>query len=166
MPSIDLPRLAERLLDLCRAQNLRLATAESCTGGLVAGAITEIPGSSDAFDRGFVTYSNAAKEEMLGVPREIIERYGAVSAETARAMVTGALERSFADIAVAVTGIAGPGGGGAEKPVGLVHFACLRKGFGVDHVERRFGPETREAIREASVVQSLELMIEAAQRRP
>jgi nicotinamide-nucleotide amidase len=166
MPSFDLPRLAERLLDLCRAQNLRLATAESCTGGLVAGAITEIPGSSDAFDRGFVTYSNAAKEEMLGVPREIIERYGAVSAETARAMVTGALERSFADIAVAVTGIAGPGGGGAEKPVGLVHFACLRKGFGVDHVERRFGPETREAIREASVVQSLELMIEAAQRRP
>lgn len=166
MPSFDLPRLAERLLDLCRAQNLRLATAESCTGGLVAGAITEIPGSSDAFDRGFVTYSNAAKEEMLGVPREIIERYGAVSAETARAMVTGALERSFADIAVAVTGIAGPGGGGGEKPVGLVHFACLRKGFGVDHVERRFGPETREAIREASVVQSLELMIEAAQRRP
>ena len=166
MPSPDLPRLAARLLDLCRAQKLRLATAESCTGGLVAGAITEIPGSSDAFDRGFVTYSNAAKVEMLGVPRETVDRYGAVSAETARAMANGAVERSFADIAVAVTGIAGPGGGGAEKPVGLVHFACLRKGGGVEHVERRFGPQTREAIREASVRQALELLIAAAQRRP
>ncbi|WP_036287154.1 CinA family protein [Methylosinus sp. PW1] len=166
MTAPDLPRLAERLLYFCRAQSLRLATAESCTGGLVAGAITDIAGSSDAFDRGFVTYSNAAKEEMLGVPRDILERYGAVSAETARAMASGAVERSFADIAVSITGIAGPGGGSAEKPVGLVHFACLRKGFGVEHVERRFGPETREAIRRASVVQALELMIEAAQRRP
>ncbi|WP_159727618.1 CinA family protein [Methylosinus sp. Ce-a6] len=166
MPSPDLPRLAERLLDLCRAQKLRLATAESCTGGLVAGAITEIPGSSDAFDRGFVTYSNAAKVEMLGVPRETVDLYGAVSAETARAMANGAVERSFADIAVAVTGIAGPGGGSAEKPVGLVHFACLRKGGGVEHVERRFGPQAREAIREASVRQALELLIAAAQRRP
>jgi nicotinamide-nucleotide amidase len=166
MPSPDLHHLAERLLDLCRAQKLRLATAESCTGGLVAGAITAIPGSSDAFDRGFVTYSNAAKEEMLGVPRDILERYGAVSAQTARAMAHGAVERSFADIAVSVTGIAGPGGGSAEKPVGLVHFACLRNGFGIEHVERRFGPETRDAIREASVVQALEMLIEAAQRRP
>jgi nicotinamide-nucleotide amidase len=166
MPSPDLSRLAERLLDLCRAQSLRLATAESCTGGLVAGAITEIAGSSDAFDRGFVTYSNAAKEEMLGVPRDVIERYGAVSAETARAMAQGAVERSFADIAVSITGIAGPGGGSAEKPVGLVHFACLRKGFGVERVEARFGPDTREAIREASVRQALEMLIEAAQRRP
>jgi nicotinamide-nucleotide amidase len=166
MPHPDLPRLAERLFDLCRAQNLRLATAESCTGGLVAGAITAVAGSSDAFDRGFVTYSNAAKEEMLGVPNDILARYGAVSAETARAMAHGAVERSFADIAVSVTGIAGPGGGSLEKPVGLVHFACLRKGFGVEHVERRFGPLSREAIREASVGQALELLIEAAQRRP
>lgn len=166
MPSPELSRLALRLLDLCRAQTLQLATAESCTGGLVAGAITEIAGSSDAFDRGFVTYSNAAKEEMLGVPHDLLERYGAVSAQTARAMAHGAVERSFADIAVSVTGIAGPGGGGAEKPVGLVHFACLRKGFGVEHVERRFGPLSREAIREASVVQALEMLIEAAQRRP
>jgi nicotinamide-nucleotide amidase len=166
MPFPDLAHLAERLLDLCREQGLRLATAESCTGGLVAGAITAIAGSSDAFDRGFVTYSNAAKEEMLGVPPEIIERFGAVSGETARAMAHGAVERSFADIAVAVTGIAGPGGGSAEKPVGLVHFACLRRHVGVEHVERRFGPQTREAIREASVRQALEMMIEAAQRRP
>ena len=159
-------RLAATLLDLCREQNLRLATAESCTGGLVAGAITAIAGSSDVFDRGFVTYSNVAKEEMLGVPADILERFGAVSAETARAMAHGAVERSFADIAVSITGIAGPGGGSAEKPVGLVHFACLRKGFGVEHVERRFGPETREAIRESSVCQALEMLIEAAQRRP
>ncbi|MBG0811587.1 CinA family protein [Methylosinus sp. H3A] len=166
MSAPDIVVLATRLLDLCRAQSLRLTTAESCTGGLVAGAITEVAGSSDAFDRGFVTYSNAAKEEMLGVPHDILERYGAVSAETARAMANGAAERSFADIAVSITGIAGPGGGSEEKPVGLVHFACLRKGFGVEHVERRFGPGTREAIREASVVQALELMIAAAQRRP
>ncbi|PWB93248.1 CinA family protein [Methylosinus sporium] len=166
MPSPDLLRLARHLLDLCRTQSLRLATAESCTGGLVAGAITDIAGSSDAFDCGFVTYSNAAKEEMLGVPHEILERHGAVSAETARAMASGAVERSFADIVVSITGIAGPGGGSAEKPVGLVHFACLRKGFGMEHIERRFGPETREAIREGSVAQALELMIAAAQRRP
>lgn len=162
----DLHRLAERLLDLCRSQNLRLATAESCTGGLVAGAITAVPGSSDVFDRGFVTYSNAAKEEMLGVPADILERFGAVSAETARAMAHGAAQRSFADLSVAVTGIAGPGGGSVDKPVGLVHFACLRKNFGIDHVERRFGELRREAIREASVLQALEMLIEAAQRRP
>lgn len=166
MPFPDLTPLAERLLELCRAQGLRLATAESCTGGLVAGAITNVAGSSDAFDRGFVTYSNAAKEEMLGVPRDILERFGAVSAETARAMAHGAVERSFADIAIAVTGVAGPGGGSAEKPVGLVHFACLRRNAGVEHVERRFGPRSREAIREASIRQALEMMIEAAQRRP
>jgi nicotinamide-nucleotide amidase len=166
MSTPDEFRLAATLLDLCRGQNLRLATAESCTGGLVAGAITAIAGSSDAFDRGFVTYSNAAKEEMLGVPADILERFGAVSAETARAMAHGAVERSFADIAVSITGIAGPGGGSAEKPVGLVHFACLRKGFGVEHIERRFGPGARDAIREASVLQALEMLIEAAQRRP
>ncbi|HEY8260692.1 MAG TPA: CinA family protein [Methylosinus sp.] len=166
MTSPDLHHLAERLLDLCREQGLRLAAAESCTGGLVAGAITAVAGSSDAFDRGFVTYSNAAKEEMLGVPCDILERFGAVSAETARAMAHGAIERSFADIAVAVTGIAGPGGGGAEKPVGLVHFACVRRRLGVESIERRFGPQSREAIREASVRQALEMMIEAAQRRP
>ena len=159
-------RKAEKLLALLREQNLLLATAESCTGGLVAGAITAIPGSSDVFDRGFVTYSNAAKEEMLGVPADILERFGAVSAETARAMALGAVQRSFADLSVAVTGVAGPDGGSAEKPVGLVHFACMRKNFGIEHVERRFGPLQRDAIREASVLQALEMLIEAAQRRP
>ncbi|PWB83872.1 MAG: damage-inducible protein CinA [Methylocystaceae bacterium] len=162
----DIHALAEKLLDLCRAQSLRLAIAESCTGGLVAGAITAIPGSSDVFDRGFVTYSNAAKEEMLGVPADVLERFGAVSAETARAMAQGAVHRSFADLAVAVTGVAGPSGGSAEKPVGLVHFACLRKNHGIEHMERRFGPLTREAIREASVLQALEMLVAAAQRRP
>jgi nicotinamide-nucleotide amidase len=157
---------AETLLSLLREQNLKLATAESCTGGLVAGALTAVPGSSDVFDRGFVTYSNGAKEEMLGVPAALIQQYGAVSAEVARAMARGAVQRSFADVAVAVTGIAGPSGGSAEKPVGLVHFACARKGFGVEHVERRFGTLERGAIREASVRQALDMLIEAAQRRP
>lgn len=159
-------RQAEKLIALLRDQNLHLATAESCTGGLVAGAITAVPGSSDVFDRGFVTYSNAAKEEMLGVPADILRRFGAVSAETARAMAQGAVQRSFADIAVAVTGVAGPGGGSAEKPVGLVHFACLRKNHGIDHIEARFGNVPRDAIREASVLQALDMLIEAAQRRP
>src|SRR5713226_6669608 len=108
---------ARRVLDACRAKNLKLAVAESCTGGLVAAALTEIPGSSDVLDRGFVTYSNAAKQAMLGVPASILERHGAVSRETADAMAAGALAMSNADLSVAITGIAGPGGGSAEKPV-------------------------------------------------
>lgn len=152
---------AKTLLDAARAKGLRVATAESCTGGLVAGSLTEIPGSSDVFERGFVTYSNEAKRGMLGVPWPLIERHGAVSAEVARAMALGALDRSLADFAVAVTGVAGPSGGSAEKPVGLVHFACARRGGGVDHIERRFGPLSRADIRAASVAQALDMMMSA-----
>lgn len=152
---------ANLLLDLARAKGLRVATAESCTGGLIAAALTEIPGSSDVFERGFVTYSNEAKRDMIGVPWALIEAHGAVSAEVARAMAQGALAHSLADIAVAVTGVAGPGGGSADKPVGLVHFACARRESGVDHVERRFGPLARAEIRAASVVQALDMMIGA-----
>ncbi len=162
MPRDSIHKKAEALLSLLRERGLVVATAESCTGGLVAGAITDVAGASEVFDRGFVTYSNAAKEEMLGVLAETIAAHGAVSAEVARAMALGALAHSNADIAVAVTGIAGPGGGRVEKPVGLVHFACARKGAEALHIERRFGALTREAIREASVLQALEMLIEAA----
>ncbi len=152
---------AKTLLDAARAKGLRLATAESCTGGLVAAALTEIAGASDVFDRGFVTYSNEAKRDMLSVPWPLIETHGAVSAEVARAMALGAIENSAADVAVAVTGVAGPGGGSAEKPVGLVHFACARRGGGVDHIERRYGPLPRAEIRAASVAQALDMMMNA-----
>ena len=119
---------AAQVLEIFRARGLKVATAESCTGGLVAGALTEIAGSSDVVDRGFVTYSNAAKEAMLGVPAATLKRYGAVSAETAAAMAAGALKNSLADVTVAITGIAGPGGGSKQKPVGLVHFAAASRG--------------------------------------
>jgi nicotinamide-nucleotide amidase len=142
---------------------LMLATAESCTGGLVAGAITEIAGSSAVLERGFVTYSNEAKMEMLGVPADVLEAHGAVSWQTAVAMAEGVLARSRAAIAVATTGIAGPGGGSAEKPVGLVHFACARRGRPTQHVERRFGDIGRAEIRALSVIQALDLVDAAAQ---
>lgn len=146
-----------------KKSGLRIATAESCTGGLVSAAMTDVPGSSDVLDRGFVTYSNEAKTDLLDVPAPLIAAHGAVSAEVARAMALGALAHSLADIAVSVTGIAGPGGGSAEKPVGLVHFACARRGGGVVHVERRFGALTRAEIRAAAVEQALDLLIEAAE---
>ncbi len=145
---------------LCRAQ-LMIATAESCTGGLVAAAITDISGSSAVLDRGFVTYSNAAKMAMLGVASATLERSGAVSEQTAREMAVGALARSNAHVAVSITGIAGPNGGSPEKPVGLVHFACAVKTGAVAHVERRFGALTRSEIRSASVEQALQLLIAA-----
>jgi len=160
---------AKELLDRARAKGLRLATAESCTSGLVAAALTDIAGASDVFDRGFVTYSNAAKSDMLGVADALLKAHGAVSAEVACAMALGAIDRSLADVAVAVTGVAGPGGGSLEKPVGLVHFACARRGGGVDHIERRYGPLSRAEIRAAAVMQALDMMIDAvdaAQRRP
>ncbi len=148
---------AKRVLDICRAGGLRVATAESCTGGLVAAALTEIPGSSDVVDRGFVTYSNAAKEAMLGVPVSTLKRYGAVSAETAAAMADGALEHSNADLAVAITGIAGPGGGTKQKPVGLVHFAAAsRDGRRIER-RRLFGKIGRRRVRLRSVAAALEL---------
>ncbi|HEY8162454.1 MAG TPA: CinA family protein [Methylocystis sp.] len=139
----------------------RVSTAESCTGGLVSAALTGIPGASEVFDRGFVTYSNAAKTEMLGVPEALLAAHGAVSAETARAMAEGALVHSQADVAVAITGVAGPGGGSPQKPVGLVHFACAKRGGDVALLERRFGPLSRDEIRSAAVDQALDLMIES-----
>ncbi|MBI1867861.1 MAG: CinA family protein [Methylocystis sp.] len=166
MPAPSPSANARELVALLREQKLVVATAESCTGGLVAGAITAVAGASAVFDRGFVTYSDAAKEDMLGAPSDIIARFGAVSAEVARAMAQGALRKSFADIAVAVTGVAGPSGGSLDKPVGLVHFACAHRRAGIETVERRFGDVSREAIRQASVLQALEMLMHAAQRRP
>jgi nicotinamide-nucleotide amidase len=158
MFSSDLRDEAARLLDACRKAGLRLATAESCTGGLVAGLLTEIAGSSDVVERGFVTYSNEAKIEALGVPADLISRHGAVSEPVARAMAEGALVHSKADVAVSVTGVAGPGGGSASKPVGLVHLAAARKGRPTLHQERRFGDIGRDAIRLKSVEAALALV--------
>ncbi len=152
---------AEALLALMRLGGLRMATAESCTGGLIAAALTHVPGSSDVVDRGFVTYSNEAKTEMLGVPTELIAAHGAVSQPVAAAMAEGAATRSNADVAVAVTGVAGPGGGSAEKPVGLVWFGCQRRGSGV-RTEHRIFPGDRAAVREATVAFAFELIREAA----
>ncbi len=136
---------AAAVLEACRAAGLMIATAESCTGGMVAAALTDVPGSSDVVERGFVTYSNAAKTELLGVPAELIARHGAVSEPVARAMADGALAASPADIAVAVTGVAGPGGGTPTKPEGLVHFACARRGRATRHARIEFGALGRGA---------------------
>ena len=149
---------AKWLVERYTAAGLTIATAESCTGGLAAGLITEIAGSSAVLERGFVVYSNAAKIGMLGVSPETIDAVGAVSEATAREMAVGALENSRADVAVSITGVAGPGGGSAEKPVGLVHFACARRGRPTAHVERRFGEIGRGAVRKASIEQALELL--------
>ena len=154
----ELRTVAAKLLDLLRAKKLKLVTAESCTGGLIAAALTEIPGSSDVLERGFVTYSNAAKEADLGVAAEILRRHGAVSEETARAMAAGALQASPADLSLAVTGIAGPDGGSAEKPIGLVHFAAARRGGKTLHREVRFGDIGRTEVRRRSVIAALALV--------
>ena len=135
----------------------RIATAESCTGGLLAGLLTAIPGSSAIVERGFVTYSNAAKVDMLGVPESVLATHGAVSEAVARAMAEGALAHSRADIAIAITGIAGPGGGSPEKPVGLVHLA-LATASGTHHLERRYGDRGRAAIRRLAVEDALGLL--------
>jgi nicotinamide-nucleotide amidase len=153
---------ATALLDLCKSKKLMVATAESCTGGLVAGALTDIAGSSAVVDRGFVTYTNEAKHQMLGVPNATIERHGAVSRETAEAMVRGALGHAHADLAVSITGIAGPGGGTADKPVGLVHFAAASRGGDLIHRERRFGDIGRGEVRRRSVLQALSMLTELA----
>jgi nicotinamide-nucleotide amidase len=154
---------AKQVLELCRARGLRVATAESCTGGLVAAALTEIAGSSDVVDRGFVTYSNEAKTELLGVPQSILKRYGAVSAQTAKVMAAGALKNSHADIAVSITGIAGPGGGTKQKPVGLVHFAAARRGGRRIARKRLYGDIGRGRVRQRSVVDALEMLALLAQ---
>jgi nicotinamide-nucleotide amidase len=142
--------IAEKTIDALRAKGWKLATAESCTGGMVAAAITDVAGSSDVFDRGFVTYSNSAKSEMLGVEPALIETFGAVSSEVAKAMAEGALTFSKAQISVAITGVAGPGGGSAEKPVGLVHFAVAILGRPTVHSEMRFGDVGRLEVRDRS----------------
>ena len=152
-----LPRAAA-LIERATAAGLMIATAESCTGGLVAGLLTAVPGSSRVVERGFVTYSDDAKVEMLGIDATVIEQHGAVSAEVAARMALGALSRSRADVAVSITGIAGPGGGSAAKPVGLVHFGLARRPHGIVTVERRFGDLGRDAVRAASVEQALTLL--------
>jgi nicotinamide-nucleotide amidase len=149
---------AKRVLALCRARGLQVATAESCTGGLVVAALTEIPGSSDVVDRGFVTYSDDAKRAMLGVPATTLERHGAVSAQTAKAMAAGALKNSRADLAVSITGIAGPGGGSKQKPVGLVYFAAASRDGRRIARKRLYGDIGRRRVRLRSVLEALALL--------
>jgi nicotinamide-nucleotide amidase len=158
----DTATAAQRLLDLCRARGLKIATAESCTGGMVAAALTDIAGSSDVFERGFVTYSNEAKEAMLGVTFETLRDHGAVSRATAEAMAHGALAHSHADLAIAITGIAGPGGGTADKPVGLVHFAAAARNGILIHREQRYGDIGRAPVRARSVEQALAMLHQLA----
>jgi len=155
---------AKRLLELYRSQGLRLATAESCTGGLVAAAFTAIAGSSDVFDCSFVTYSNEAKKKLLGVPAAILRRHGAVSGETAAAMAKGALKRSSADCAVSVTGIAGPNGGSDKKPVGLVYLAAAGRGGKLLARRCLFGKVGRRRVRELSVAEALDLLARLVER--
>jgi nicotinamide-nucleotide amidase len=158
MFSSDLIARATDLIARYRAAGLMAASAESCTGGLIAALLTEIPGSSAVLERGFVVYSNAAKQDLLGVSAETLARYGAVSAETARAMAEGALGASRAEVAVSVTGVAGPDGRSAEKPVGLVHFACARRGKPTVAREEQFGDIGRGAVRLASVRVGVDLL--------
>ena len=155
----DLMTLAEAVVTRAQARGLMLATAESCTGGLVAALITSVAGSSAVLEQGAVTYSNAAKTRMLDVPAALIEAHGAVSQPVAEAMAAGARARAGVDLAVSITGIAGPGGGSAEKPVGLVHFG-LATADGVRHLERRFGEGDRQAIRVAATEQALKLLLD------
>jgi nicotinamide-nucleotide amidase len=159
----DLAELAASVIGECRQRHLRIATAESCTGGLVVAALTEVAGASEVVDRAFIAYSNAAKSDMLGVARGLIERDGAVSQSVARAMAEGALVHSAADLAAAITGIAGPGGGSAEKPIGLVHFAVVRRGGPTRHIVRRFPDNGRAGIRLAAAGETLRLLQALAQ---
>ena len=157
----DIQALSAAVIASALKAGVMVATAESCTGGLVSGALTAIAGSSAVLDRGFVTYSNEAKTEMLGVPDDLLARFGAVSEPVARAMALGAVARSRASASVSITGVAGPGGGSAEKPVGLVHFAAAGPDGAIVHVERRFGDIGREAVRLESVRVALSLLLEA-----
>jgi nicotinamide-nucleotide amidase len=164
----DMRDLARRALDACRTRKLKIVLAESCTGGLIAAALTEIPGSSDVFERGFVTYSNDAKQEMLGVAGDLIAVYGAVSPQVAEAMALGALDHSHAQIALAVTGIAGPSGGSAQKPVGLVHFGLARSERPTLLVEKHFTGAngemlSRVEIRRQAALTGLRLLGDAAE---
>ena len=160
MIASPLTELAHRVIDTLAARHQMIATAESCTGGLIAATLTEIAGSSAAVYGGFVTYANRAKIELIGVEEELIERWGAVSESVARAMAEGARETAEVDVAVAVTGIAGPGGGSADKPVGLVYLACATA-TGTRVIERRFGDIGRQGVREATVQAALDLVLES-----
>src|SRR6516162_3211537 len=162
MTGSDARSIARTLLDLCRSRRLMIATAESCTGGLVSGALTDVPGSSDVIDRAFVTYSNDAKRVMLGVNATTLATFGAVSKETATQMAVGALERAGVDLAVAITGIAGPGGATPGKPVGLVHFAVAARDGRIVHREQRYGAIGRGAVRQRSVIEALRMLMEMA----
>lgn len=157
--------MARAVVGLCRDNGCIVATAESCTGGLVSALLTEIAGSSDIFDCGFVVYSNEAKRDMLGVAESMLASFGAVSAPVARAMAEGALARSRATAAIAVTGVAGPGGGSSAKPVGLVHFACASRGVGTHAIEMRFGDIGRREIRFAAARVALQMLSDAASAR-
>ncbi|MGB7259226.1 MAG: CinA family protein [Pseudolabrys sp.] len=159
----DIVEAAKRLLDICKRKNLLVATAESCTAGLVAGTLTEVPGTSSILDRGYITYSNEAKHEMLGVSHEILSKFGAVSRETAEAMVRGVLGNSRVHLAVSVTGIAGPDGGSAEKPVGLVHFATASRSGKLAHAEKRYGNIGRDKVRKESVLQAFRMLHDLAE---
>jgi nicotinamide-nucleotide amidase len=156
---------AKRLLDLYRERGIRAAAAESCTGGMVAAALTAVPGSSDVFECSFVTYSNGAKQKLLGVPGTTLRRYGAVSAETAAAMARGALQRSGADCAVSITGVAGPSGGSKDKPVGLVHFAAVSRNGKTLALRRLFGNVGRQRVRELSALEALGLLARLVQEK-
>lgn len=160
----DIEDAARSLIQDWTERELRVATAESCTGGLIAAALTEIPGSSRVVDRGFVTYSNEAKAELLSVKDTTLATHGAVSPQTAIEMARGALEASNAHVAISVTGVAGPGGGSAEKPVGLVHLATARRDGEIRHVEMRYGDIGRHEIRLATVRTALALLVEMGAR--
>jgi nicotinamide-nucleotide amidase len=164
LSDLDLTAQAEAVLAACRKAGLMAATAESCTGGMVAAALTDIAGSSDVVERGFVTYSNAAKTELLGVPAPLIATHGAVSAEVAEAMARGALAHAPVDLAVSITGIAGPGGATPGKPVGLVYFGIARRG-GMCRTERHVFAGDRAGIRSAAASRALDLLKEAAEQR-
>ncbi len=160
---LEITLLAQLVLEDCRDRHVRIVTAESCTGGLVAAALTEAPGASDVFERGFVTYANRAKQSLLGVPGDLIADMGAVSEPVARMMAEGALAASDAHISVAVTGVAGPGGGTAMKPVGLVHLATARSNGPIIHRREMFGDLGRDGVRMESVRVALEMLRDRVQ---
>lgn len=160
----DIVEAARRLLEICKRKHLLFATAESCTAGLVAGMLTEVPGTSSVLDRGFITYSNQAKQDLLGVSAATLQARGAVSRETAEEMARGALAHAPVDLAVSVTGIAGPDGGSAEKPVGLVHFGAASRSGQFVHAEKRFGNIGRTEIRKQSVLQALRMLQDVAEQ--
>lgn len=164
MADKELLEAATALLELCKKKALTLATAESCTGGLLSANLTEIPGSSLVFDRGFVTYTNRAKQQMLGVAPMTIETYGAVSRECAEEMAKGALAHASVDLAVSITGVAGPAGAAPGKPIGLVHFVAASRSGRLIHHDRHFGDIGRPNVRRASVVQALAMLQELAEK--